>query len=42
MTICPIALALGCAKCPVLKVCPLKAVIGDYKEPPPPEKKKDK
>lgn len=40
MTICPVALAVGCAKCPVLKVCPLKTVIGDHKEPPPPTKKK--
>lgn len=40
MTICPIALAVGCAKCPALNVCPLKSVLGDYKEPPPPETKK--
>lgn len=43
MTICPIALAVGCAKCPVLKVCPLKSVLGDWKEqPPPPESKNGK
>jgi|KBSMisStaDraftv2_1062788.scaffolds.fasta_scaffold380798_2 hypothetical protein len=30
MTVCPIALAVGCRKCPVFKVCPLKSVIGDY------------
>lgn len=29
MTLCPIALAAGCAKCPVFKVCPLKSVLGD-------------
>ncbi len=29
MTICPIALAVGCKKCPVYAVCPLTTVIGD-------------
>ncbi|MGQ0798700.1 MAG: hypothetical protein ACT4NL_01110 [Pseudomarimonas sp.] len=29
MTVCPIALAVGCKKCPVFSVCPLTAVIGD-------------
>jgi hypothetical protein len=29
MTICPIAIAVGCQKCPVFKICPLKGVIGD-------------
>ncbi len=33
MTLCPIALAAGCKKCPAFAVCPLKSVIGDYKEP---------
>lgn len=33
MTLCPIALAVGCKKCPAFSVCPLKSVIGDYKEP---------
>ena len=32
MTLCPIALVTGCAKCPAFKVCPLKEVIGD--QPP--------
>lgn len=32
MTLCPIALAVGCKKCPALTVCPLKGVIGDYKK----------
>jgi hypothetical protein len=46
MTLCPIALAAGCKKCPVFSVCPLKTVIGDYRiEPKPgdkePEPKKD-
>jgi hypothetical protein len=39
MTLCPVALAVGCRKCPVFSVCPLKGVIGDYRpgkaEPPP-------
>ena len=30
MTLCPIAIVAGCKKCPAFKVCPLKAVIGDY------------
>lgn len=31
MTLCPIAIAVGCPKCPAFSVCPLKAVIGDQK-----------
>jgi len=31
MTLCPVAIAVGCAKCPVFSVCPLKSVIGDHK-----------
>jgi len=40
MTLCPIALAVGCKKCPAFKVCPVKGVIGDYKPEvtPPPAK----
>lgn len=33
MTLCPIAIVAGCQKCPALKICPLKSVIGDYKKP---------
>lgn len=33
MTLCPIALAVGCRKCPAFSVCPLKGVIGDQKKP---------
>lgn len=33
MTLCPIAMAIGCKKCPAFTVCPLKSVIGDYKKP---------
>ena len=29
MTICPIAIAVGCRKCPAFKVCPLTKVLGD-------------
>jgi hypothetical protein len=36
MTVCPIAIVAGCAKCPAFKVCPLKGVLGDQgKEEPP-------
>lgn len=31
-TLCPIALAVGCKKCPVFEVCPAKGVLGDYKK----------
>ena len=32
MTICPIAIAVGCEKCPVFKFCPLTTVLGDQQE----------
>jgi hypothetical protein len=31
MVLCPIAIAVGCRKCPIVGVCPVKSVIGDYK-----------
>jgi hypothetical protein len=31
MTLCPIAIAAGCKKCPAYSMCPLKGVLGDYK-----------
>ena len=31
MTICPVAIAVGCKKCPIFKACPVKGLIGDYK-----------
>ena len=37
MTLCPIAIAVGCKKCPAFSACPLKSVIGDQpkkQEPP--------
>lgn len=33
MTLCPIALVAGCAKCPAVSVCPLKTVLGDAPKP---------
>ncbi|MGC1818514.1 MAG: hypothetical protein WA900_12765 [Casimicrobiaceae bacterium] len=39
MTICPIAIAVGCRKCPVFTICPVKAIIGDYRPPEPPADK---
>jgi hypothetical protein len=33
MTICPIAIAATCKKCPAFGFCPLKSVLGDYKPP---------
>jgi hypothetical protein len=29
MTLCPVAIAVGCKKCPVFSLCPVKGVIGD-------------
>jgi len=42
MTLCPVAIAVGCKKCPIFAICPVKGVIGDYKKPhdapkPPPD-----
>ncbi len=39
MTLCPMAMAVGCGKCPVFSVCPLKSIIGDYEEKKVPESK---
>jgi len=36
MLLCPIAIAVGCNKCPIVSVCPVKGTIGNYKIPPPP------
>ena len=30
MTLCPIALAVHCTGCPVVKACPAKRAIGDF------------
>jgi hypothetical protein len=45
MTLCPIAIAVGCKKCPAFSVCPLKEAIGDQtkgddKPAAPPQKKR--
>ncbi len=37
MTLCPVALAVGCRKCPLVNMCPGKTVIGDYKPDAPAE-----
>lgn len=42
MTLCPIAIVTGCAKCPAFKVCPLKGVIGDAKPAAPVDDKTKK
>ena len=31
MVLCPVAIAVGCKKCPIFEICPVKGVIGDYK-----------
>ena len=30
MVLCPVAIAVGCKKCPVFGICPVKSIIGDY------------
>jgi hypothetical protein len=37
MTLCPIAIVAGCAKCPAVSVCPLKTVLGDAPKAPAPK-----
>ena len=37
MTLCPIAIAAGCKKCPAFSICPLKTVIGDMPKPAAPK-----
>lgn len=41
MTLCPYALVAGCEKCPILKVCPLKSVIGNQPKKSDNEKEED-
>lgn len=31
MTVCPIAIVAGCGKCPIVRLCPLKTVLGDFR-----------
>jgi hypothetical protein len=40
MTLCPIALAVGCKKCPMFTICPVKGIIGDYERDKDPAAKK--
>lgn len=44
VTLCPVALAVGCRRCPVFSICPLKGVIGDQspeaQQQPAPQAKK--
>ena len=40
MVICPIAIAVGCEKCPAFKICPAKSIIGDQKKTGDEEKSK--
>lgn len=35
MVVCPIAIAVGCKKCPAFSFCPAKSTLGDYKPEPP-------
>jgi hypothetical protein len=32
MVLCPVALAIGCRKCPIFGICPVKGIIGDYRK----------
>lgn len=41
MTVCPVALAVGCKKCVIFSVCPLKTVIGDQAAPAAKDKPSD-
>jgi hypothetical protein len=34
MVICPVAIAVGCQKCPIVRVCPAKSLIGNHKPDP--------
>ena len=31
MTVCRVAIVSGCKKCPVVRICPLKTVLGNYR-----------
>jgi hypothetical protein len=42
MTLCPVALAVGCRKCPIFSICPLKSTIGNYTPAQKAAPKKDK
>jgi len=40
MTVCPIAIAVGCRRCPAFTICPLKGVLGDHPKEEAPSKVK--
>ena len=42
MKLCPIAIAVTCRRCPIVKVCPVKRVIGDYADAAPARPTDDK
>ncbi len=42
MTLCPVALAVGCKKCPIFSVCLLKSQIGDHRPEEKPTPKNEK
>lgn len=31
MTVCPIAIAVSCKKCPLFSICPAKSILGDQR-----------
>lgn len=41
MTICPIALVVHCVGCPLVKICPLKSIVGDFGKYEPKEAEKE-
>ena len=41
MTLCPIAIAVGCKKCFLFDICFVKTIIGDYKDEKAQEDQKD-
>ena len=32
MVLCPVAIAVGCKKCPAFNLCPAKTIIGDARK----------
>lgn len=42
MTLCPVAIAASCKKCPVFAMCPAKSLIGDHVPEKKPAPKKEK
>lgn len=41
MAICPVAIAVGCEKCPVFKICPGTTILGDQKKKADDKKKQE-